>query len=56
MQRNRGGSASSGYVSSGYFAGMLYLTSLELALMARSPTGLMLGRTLLLWLNKKVGT
>ena len=50
----RGGSASSGYISSGFFGGEYTAASAQAGTIPHSLAGIMLGRFVLLWLNRKV--
>ncbi len=54
MRDVRGGGIPSGYVSSGFFGGMI-ISMIDIAVALKIASGLMLGRVLLLWINKKVG-
>ncbi|KIP04727.1 hypothetical protein PHLGIDRAFT_129318 [Phlebiopsis gigantea 11061_1 CR5-6] len=54
IQEKRDGGASSGYISSGFFGGK-YLDHSTLSIILICSAGLMVGRILLLWLNRKIG-
>ena len=56
IQEKRGGGASAGYISSGFFGGTPYQMNLLLLwVMLILCIGLMTGRLTLLWLNQKIG-